>query len=674
MVKILCLDYEYRNTRNPKFDVVSVAYYDTHTKQGKSIWLYKNNNTQAEHKDFLLKKRDEGYEILCFNAAAEAGAMISLGINPLPFNWFDIQAEYKMLLNFHEERFGAHLIDDKVKHVLPLPPYGEVKDPLGYYGRPQPSLISCCYKLLNDRGDLEYKDHIRKKIINTDEFDQDLKTEILRYGLSDIKDLLRLRKEVSKRLTQYYPQYSHLLKEEIYFRGQTVVRSEIISRIGYPVDRKKLYNFVTAIPSMLKECQEDINRQFPDTFKWDKRNNRYSFTQHGPKDFIHKSPQASKWEKTAKGSYTLKLEEWTKHYGDFKYDYPEGNYPAQIIRFLKMKQSLNGFMPRAVNAKTKSFFDYYGSDGRAHPYLNPYGAQSARYQPAASGFLHLKAAWMRSLVQPKKGNVIIGIDYGSQEFLGAALASGDEQMYKAYASKDVYLYGAKQAGEVPPEGTREEYKRERDIFKTVTLGMSYGMGAAKLAGDLSQKIGHKVSEDRARELIDAFKEAYPQYTDWVEENAEQYINEDHIKLADGWIMGGGNNNYNSVRNMPIQGMGSCILRKAIQLSQDAGLKVILPLHDALYIESKFEDWKEQADLLYDLMREAYIYYYEDKENASLIRMDIDAWGEGLPEVEFTDDGPKYSSDTTPAGRPVKVMSEYIDERSWKEYIRYKKYM
>ena len=40
-----------------------------------------------------------------------------------------------------------------------------------------------------------------------------------------------------------------------------------------------------------------------------------------------------------------------------------------------------------------------------------------------------------------------------------------------------------------------------------------------------------------------------------------------------------------VRNFPIQGEGRAMLRKAVSLCLDRGLKVITPLHDAIYIES-----------------------------------------------------------------------------------------
>ena len=134
------------------------------------------------------------------------------------------------------------------------------------------------------------------------------------------------------------------------------------------------------------------------------------------------------------------------------------------MRYLKLKQSLNGFSP---NKQKESIFDSLGSDGRVRSWLNPYGSQTSRFQPKATSFIPLKAAWMRAMIQPPKNHYILGVDYSSEEFLISACWSEDENMYNAYKSGDVYLYFAKLAGAVPWDGTKEEYKAERNLFKSI---------------------------------------------------------------------------------------------------------------------------------------------------------------------------------------------------------------
>lgn len=120
--------------------------------------------------------------------------------------------------------------------------------------------------------------------------------------------------------------------------------------------------------------------------------------------------------------------------------------------------------------------------------------------------------------------------------------------------------------------------------------------------------------------------------------------------------------------MPIQGFGSSILRKAIQLAQDKGLKVIIPLHDALYIEGKVETHKEDLETLIECMREAFAFYFKDDMRSKayeLIKFDAVQWGPNMC------DGLDYHLDD---GTPVKVQEVYIDPRAKKEYERFKKYM
>ena len=98
---------------------------------------------------------------------------------------------------------------------------------------------------------------------------------------------------------------------------------------------------------------------------------------------------------------------------------------------------------------------------------------------------------------------------------------------------------------------------------------------------------------------------------------------------------------------------------------DAGLKVIFPLHDALYIEYP-SDKLGYVDTFARCMREAFTYYFDDKEGADLIRLDANAWS------------PDYSDNTfsTPMGvdGKMKMQKIDIDERSVKEYEKFKKYM
>ena len=110
-------------------------------------------------------------------------------------------------------------------------------------------------------------------------------------------------------------------------------------------------------------------------------------------------------------------------------------------------------------------------------------------------------------------------------------------------------------------------------------------------------------------------------------------------------------------------MGSCILRKAIEFAQDAKLKVIFPLHDALYIEVDQGDINS-ADTLQNCMLKAFQHVYNNSEDSSLIQFDIDIWGPGLTSGEVK----------TSQGNICSTKEIYIDPRGKDEYERMEKYL
>src|SRR5205085_503441 len=105
-----------------------------------------------------------------------------------------------------------------------------------------------------------------------------------------------------------------------------------------------------------------------------------------------------------------------------------------------------------------------GPDGRNRCLLSAFGARTGRNQPSNSKFIYGPAAWLRGLIQPQPGRAVAYIDYEQQEFGIAAALSGDPAMMEAYRSGDPYLAFAKQAGAVPPDGTKKSHGAVRDLF------------------------------------------------------------------------------------------------------------------------------------------------------------------------------------------------------------------
>jgi hypothetical protein len=219
-----------------------------------------------------------------------------------------------------------------------------------------------------------------------------------------------------------------------------------------------------------------------------------------------------------------------------------------------------------------------GADGRNRCLLSPFRSKTSRNQPSNSKFIFGPATWLRGLIKPVPGYAIAYVDWSQQEFgIGAAL-SGDVAMMDAYRSGDPYLMFGKQAGRIPPDGTKETHGAERDLFKTCTLGVQYGMGAESLAGRIGQSPAH------ARELLRLHGETYPKFWAWSDGALNHSMLLNRIHTVFGWTLHiGPNVNPRSLRNFPCQANGAEMLRLACCLATERGIDLCAPVHDALLV-------------------------------------------------------------------------------------------
>jgi hypothetical protein len=240
-----------------------------------------------------------------------------------------------------------------------------------------------------------------------------------------------------------------------------------------------------------------------------------------------------------------------------------------------------------------------GHDGRNRTILSAFRARTGRNQPSNSRFIFGPSVWIRALIRPSPGMAVAYVDYEQQEFAIAAKLSGDSNMLAAYASGDPYLAFAKQAGAVPPDGTREAYASVRELFKTTALAVLYGMEAYGLALKLNKPT------IIARDLLRAHHETYRVFWRWSDAVV------DHAKLAGGlhtvfgWTLHGCcGANPRSLRNFQMQAHGAEMLRLACCLATERGVEVCAPVHDALLITAPIEEIGTAVAVTRDVMAEA----------------------------------------------------------------------
>lgn len=661
------LDFEFNNVTEKYVNLVCCSVLDWGTGKITEWWLHNDKTTQAA----LAKHLSKFKRIIGYATVAEGRSFLSLGIDPMLCKWIDLFTEYRMITNHNDElQWGKQLVDGKVKRVSkPKMKWERTEEDSRSGFKATHSLAEATFKLTGEIRDTKHKTEMRDLIISAPEkFKSKDRKAIQSYCTDDVIFLPKIYKEIVKWNLRLNPEVGkkEYLKGALE-RGRFQAATAKMESGGYPINYEATKNFSKQVGNILYDLQREINRLFPDIrpFRWNKKEGRFSWNQRITRNWIEENCNSSTWMKTDKEALSLSLEAFSRVF-DFKHTYPENNFGAQMVRFLKLKQNLYGFSASNMSSSRKSFWDAVGKDGIVRPYLNSFAAQSSRTQPAATGFMFLKPAWMRSLVQPPPGTFMGGIDYGSEEFFISALKSRDMNMIDAYISGDPYFYFAKQAGAVPKEGKKEDYGEVRDLFKATVLGLSYLMSKYGLAAKLTQDTGREWDEEEAQEMIDLFYEVFWKLKDYQEDIQDMYQSRIPLTLSDGWTMWCDNPNFRSVTNMPIQGEGAVIMRRAIVGCFERGVNISFPLHDALYCWEKTGQEKKML-IMRDEMRRAFVRSFDSdlKKYAEKIRLDPFMWSPDYkPGTEFVLGKEEWR---------VKGSNLYVDKRSIEDYNKFSKY-
>ena len=273
---------------------------------------------------------------------------------------------------------------------------------------------------------------------------------------------------------------------------------------------------------------------------------------------------------------------WPRHRntGLLKSDVDTFEEQAALLPALREVADLRKSLP-----KLRDIHIPIDSDARSRAPLLPFSSKTGRNQPSSNAFIFNSPSWLRFLIKPPSGRILVELDWAQQEFGIAAAISGDAAMKRAYLSGDPYLAFAKQAGAVPGDATRESHSRERDCFKTCALGVLYGLGVKALAG----RIGQDVLS--ARRLIAAHKRAYSRFWEWSEGTADYVRIQGSLHTVFDWRCSFGDvtKQKRSILNFPMQANGAEMMRLAACTMHENHVQICAIMHDGFLIEATEED-------------------------------------------------------------------------------------
>ena len=157
----------------------------------------------------------------------------------------------------------------------------------------------------------------------------------------------------------------------------------------------------------------------------------------------------------------------------------------------------------------------------------------------------------------------------------------------------------KQAGLIPPRGTKQTHKFERELCKQCILGVQYGMAECSLA----ERIGQPVIV--ARDLLRLHRETYAVFWRWSDAALATAMTTNKLHTSFGWhIHIGEDPNPRSLRNFCMQGNGAEMMRLAACLATERGIEVVAPVHDALMICAPLDRLDHDIERMRQAMAEA----------------------------------------------------------------------
>lgn len=222
----------------------------------------------------------------------------------------------------------------------------------------------------------------------------------------------------------------------------------------------------------------------------------------------------------------------------------------------------------------------------------PFGTITGRNAPRQ--FIFNMAKWMRFLVVPESPeHVLVYVDYSAQEIGIVAALSRDPAMMEMYQADDPHMAFAELSGAVPAGSRKEDCPEIRRKYKTVKLGVLYGLTPSGTA----RKLG--ISEREAQELHKEHQKLFPVFWNWSERRVVTAMHRGSIRTRLGWrCWVPSESNERTWANWPMQASGAEIMRLTIMYMERRGLTLLAPIHDGFLLSCRrdaIDDMKEELN-------------------------------------------------------------------------------
>ena len=599
----VAIDFEYKD-KGPAYELIccSMAFRDGHKE---SYWITDKNYSDLIKR--LESLRTEGCIFISHAVEkAEGRCFCELGLDPSKFRWFDTYIT-EWLLHNNNLDLPANLV-----------PSYSLADTLARHG------------LLKGEEEEEVKENkhqCRADLIfdPIPELDNN-KEKYIEYCESDTHLLISLAEDqylqYNNMARNAYKMYSkdnfkmscHPLE---YFGHIAAIYSKIAMR-GIPINA----DIMDKIQTHAMDLKTLAMSQFPydiHTVKkgvWTKSQQKI---QDLLSEELERNGKLDSWPRTAKGILSTTGKQLDKFKGLEKFPFINAlrNY-AEVMQMYKgivkkPEMTKEKFLKSLMPKDDKYWLRTY--DGKfTHPsHRCIVGTQTGRCGAKPSeGFLPLWSKAMRTLIQPMDDSRYVYLDFGSQEVAVLAAWANDDRLKDAYLSPDYYWHTGKVMKIVPKDcvldKSNPELAKLRGAVKTMCLGIQYGMGAKSLQGRVPEDLNLD-----AKDILKNFEEGFPDVTS--KKSRFKYIieslhndEEATFIFPDGFIYTVKDPSMHrtksilSIMNMPIQGAGSCILRRIVDKLNETDIELAATIHDEIFFKIHRDS---DIDVATDIMKTSF---------------------------------------------------------------------
>jgi hypothetical protein len=506
---------------------------------------------------------------VAFNALADLTCLLAFGVDIQRLKVIDLMAEGRMITLTHSNFLSNSSSLLNTLNVLGI----ETND-----------TAALCKEIARDI------------ILENETYTDDQWTTIVKYGETDVTPLPML----INRIWDIHVNEGHNIDtHDMLMRGEYIkaLAQLDFSNKGFPLDVDLVNDIFNNKTNILKHFQYTVNRQYGDIYS-PKGKDELKFSYKAFKHWLELND--IDWKLTDKGWPVLQKD----------YFKEQLTYHPELRNLYDVRKTLQSLSSTDIRSLMK--------DGHVKAGLFPFSQKTSRnsYKPT-KGYMLNFTPWMRNLIRPPKGKVFVGLDWSQQEIGIAATLSNDTNYKRIYNSNygDVYIALAKMAGAVPDSATKSTHPLERDIFKTIQLGIGYGKGVKSLASDIywlhknnnqHDDLTEVEALELAQDIYQWHKSTFSDYWSWIDETINSARALGFYRSIDGWVYFVDSSTRNTqLLNLPMQSNGAAMLRKAVINCSDLNnIEVVCTLHDAIYFTCDEKDVQQAITSVTDCMNKA----------------------------------------------------------------------